>query len=193
MSESWNIGRVDLETGSGIHPVRCCEPKGLLKAAPRSGGRFPPCLGLTVGRLAVSFNAEYRRCRGTCGTGPSCKPPSRGSRSRSILWLLTTLLIGLVASLCCPACVACDVSKDKLPATTSDSPRLRVVPARLSELITATGCASSNALRHARATPAPPSIVQPPLTELSAEVEPLREDFNRSASSIRLLLILSPS
>jgi copper chaperone CopZ len=39
----------------------------------------------------------------------------------------------------------------------------------------------------------PPVCVQPLLTELSTEVEPLRSDFNRNASSTRLLLILSPS
>jgi copper chaperone CopZ len=39
----------------------------------------------------------------------------------------------------------------------------------------------------------PPVCVQPLLTELSAEIEPLRSDFNCNASSTRLLLILSPS
>jgi hypothetical protein len=40
---------------------------------------------------------------------------------------------------------------------------------------------------------APPTCAQPLLTELSPELEPLRSDFNPNASSIRLLLILSPS
>ena len=36
-------------------------------------------------------------------------------------------------------------------------------------------------------------VEQTPLTELTTDVEPLRTDFNRNASSTRLLLILSPS
>jgi hypothetical protein len=121
MSESWHIGRIDQKTESGIHAVRHCEPKGLLKAAPRSEGRFLPCLGLILGLRAARFNADSRRWTEIFGARAQCKPPSLWGRSRNIFWLTTTLFIGLLANLCCPDSVACDVAKDVCP------PRHRVI------------------------------------------------------------------
>lgn len=71
----------------------------------------------------------------------------------------------------------------------------RVDPTRFTQVITEAGfrVASSNPTRGALTTPAPPNDAQRPLTELSADLEPLHVDFNRDASSTRLLLILSPS
>ena len=193
MSESWHIGRVAQKSGPRVHGVRCCKPKGLQEAPRRSGGGFPPCRGLTLGLLAAAFNADSRRGTEACGAGAQYGPPSRRGRGGNTLWLITTLAIALVAPPCCPGSVECDVAKDKPPAATSGDSTVRAVPARFRGVITAAGYLSSTFPRRALTTPAAPSIVQPPLTELSAEAEPLRSDFNRNASSIRLLLILSPS
>jgi hypothetical protein len=154
----------------------------------------PPICRQHIQSGVSPFNSTSRTLRYPRGTGALCKPPSPGARSRKNLWLTTTLVIGLVASPCRAGSVACDIAKEpKRPAATLGDSRARVVPARLSRVTTAAGCLSSTPPRRALTTPAPPSGVQPPLTDLSAEVEPLRSDFNRNASSVRLLLILSPS
>jgi hypothetical protein len=177
-------------------PRRIHGSQGLHVLGVRAATSFlrPPISRQNIQSGVSAFNSTSRTWPYPRGTGALCKPPSPGARSRNNLWLTTTLVIGLVASPSRPGSAACDIAiEPKRPAATLGNSRARVIPARFSRVITAAGCLSSTPSRRALTAPAPPSIVQPPLTDLSAEVEPLRSDFNRNASSVRLLLILSPS
>jgi len=103
------------KTGARFQAARCCKSKCPLKAPPRRRGRFPSCLGRTFGLLAAGLNADSRRRTEGCGSGTSCKPLSPGGRIRNILWLITTLVIGLLALPCRPGSVACETKHSSCP------------------------------------------------------------------------------
>jgi len=115
---------------------------------------------------------------------------------RSSCWLTAILAIGPAASPYRSGCVNIAVAKEGKPRRHAqvEYELRKGDPAWFSKVIIAAGAGVSAApARSALTAPAPPICVQPLLTDLSAELEPLRSDFNRNASSTRLLLILSPS
>lgn len=53
----------------------------------------PYLLGATLLLLAGAFYLTYRRPAATCGPGGSCEAPTRGRRTKILLWAVTGLVL----------------------------------------------------------------------------------------------------
>jgi len=119
-----------------------------------------------------------------------CNYLSLKSRRRSIFLLTATLVMGLWQA---PSALRAQRGLQRKGALVKHE--LWEIDSTFSaEVVTLASIQpSSSPIRGALSAWVAPAVVQPPLIELSPDIEPLRTDFNRSASSTRLLLILSPS